>query len=201
MGSSTSALLGRAPACAPAAPAGMPLGGRAPRGRVRWYPVWAPGRERATCERLRAALPAGLLADAFVLRREQWRKRRGAWECRVAPLWEGWLFAATPDAGALGRAMAGLSFPARLAGDGGRPAPLDPAAQAWYGRACDRGHVIRTSTGVIAGGGLRVLEGPLVGQEARVAKVDRHRCVCWVAVGEGPGAFLERAPLVVPSKG
>lgn len=189
-------------ACANAcvAPAGMPVGRRSPRGRRRWYPVWAPGREQATCDRLRAVLPEDLLTDAFVLRREQWRKRHGVWEKRVVPLWEGYLFVSTPDVAGLDKAMAKLSFPAQVAKGEGHYAPLEDAAQAWYERVCDASHVIRSSTGVIVGGELDIREGPLVGQEDRVAKIDRHKAVCWVSVGDSRDGFHERAPLVVPSK-
>ena len=49
-------------------------------------------------------------------------------------------------------------------------------------------------------GALHVTDGPLVGQEARISKVDRHRRRCEVAVG-GPGEeFTEQAPLDVPFK-
>lgn len=192
--------LAAAPAAGPL-PATMPVGRRSPRGRVRWYPVWAPGREQATCQKLKSILPEDILADAFVLRREQWHKRRGAWELRTVPVWEGYLFVSTADAAALDRAMSRLSFPARIAGGAdGRFAPLDPSAQAWYEAACDSSRVIRTSTAAIVGGELRVQDGPLVGQEPRVERIDRHKSVCWVRVGEGQRSFRERAPLVVPTK-
>ena len=178
----------------------MPVGRRTPRGRRRWYPVWAPGREQATCDRLKAILPAELLADAFVLRREQWRKCRGVWEKRVVPLWKGYLFVSTPDVVGLDKAMAKLSFSVQVARGEGHYAPLDAVAQAWYERVCDVSHVIRSSTGVIVGGELDIQEGPLVGQEGRVAKIDRHKSLCWVAVGDADNGFHERAPLVVPSK-
>ena len=187
-------------AAACAAPCGMPVGRRSPRGRRRWYPVWGPGREQATCDRLKAILPESLLADAFVLRREQWRKRQGVWEKRVVPLWEGYLFVSTIDVASLDKAMSKLSFPAQVARGEGHYAPLDDAAQAWYERVCDGEHVIRSSTGVIVGGELDIQEGPLVGQEQRIKKIDRHKAVCWVAVGDASSGFRERAPLVVPFK-
>lgn len=112
-----------ASASACAAPAGMPVGGRSPRARACWYPVWAPGRGQATCDRLEAVLPEELPSGAFVLRREQRRKRGGVWERRVAPLCEGCLFAATPDAAGLDRAMARPSFSVQVVKSGGHYAP------------------------------------------------------------------------------
>lgn len=52
----------------------------------------------------------------------------------------------------------------------------------------------------IEDGVLHIEQGPLVGQEARVRKIDRHKRWCLVDVGEGDSAFRELLPLEVPSK-
>lgn len=49
-------------------------------------------------------------------------------------------------------------------------------------------------------GGENMEQGPLVGQEAHVKKIDRHKRWCLVDVGEGDSAFRELLPLDVPSK-
>ena len=60
--------------------------------------------------------------------------------------------------------------------------------------------MLRTSVAVIEGGVLRVERGPLVGQEARVSRVDRHRRRCLVRVTDADGGFTECMPLDVPRK-
>lgn len=93
-----------------------------------------------------------------------------------------------------------VSVQAELAGADGRSwMPLAPDAQEWFERCMDEGHVLRSSTAVIVDGVLRVVEGPLVGQEQRVRKVDRHRRRCEVSLG-WDGAFTEQMPLDVPFK-
>ena len=77
--------------------------------------------------------------------------------------------------------------------------PLAPDAQEWFERCMDEGHVLRSSSAVIVDGVLHVQEGPLVGQEQRVRKVDRHRRRCEVSLG-WDGAFTEQMPLDVPFK-
>ena len=52
----------------------------------------------------------------------------------------------------------------------------------------------------IEDGVLHIEQGPLVGQEARVKKIDRHKRWCLVDVGEGDFAFRELLALDVPSK-
>ena len=182
---------------------GLPRGRRTPRGRLRWYLVQVPeGRERSVCEALRRLVPEALLEDAFCPAKERWMKRAGSWFTSEVLMYRGFLFAATRDAAGLDRELSGLSLPARLVGSQGRSwAPIDDGAAAWLSAAMDGEHVIRSSTAWIVGGELCVQSGPLVGQEDRVSKVDRHRRTCLVRVSDADGGLIERMPIDVPFKG
>lgn len=182
---------------------GLPAGRRTTAGRVCWYAVASDeGREDAEAARLLKLIPRDVLCDAFVLRREKWEKHAGVWNTVSKPVYRGYLFLASPDAVALNDALAHLSFPVRVAGVQGRGyLPLDPAAQAWFAAAMDRCHVIRSSLAVVVDGAVRVLEGPLAGQEARICRVDRRRRACTVRIGHADGAFEESMPLDIPFKG
>lgn len=182
--------------------AGLPMGRRSPRGRERWYLLRMPeGREASLCAELKRLLPASVLTDAFVLRKERWMKRGGVWFLEPVNMYRGYAFAVSADAAGLANALARLTLPAELVGTDVRSwAPLADEAAAWYAAAMDASHVIRSSTAVIVDGVLRVQSGPLVGQEARIFKVDRHRRRCQVLVGEGDTAFTEQAPIDVPFK-
>lgn len=60
---------------------GLPLGRRSPRGQLRWYLVRChEGREQDTCAKVRQIVPAELLQDAFVPRKERQRKYHGQWQ-------------------------------------------------------------------------------------------------------------------------
>ena len=190
-------------AASPCAPAGLPLGRRSPRGRLRWYLAHVPeGREDATCARLSRILSPETLEDAFEVRKERWFRRGGVWSLRSVPAWPGYVFLMSRDAVALDRALFSLSFPVRLAGgsDGHTWAPLSEGARAWLEGTMDSTHTLRNSTAEIVGGRLRVLEGPLVGQETLVHKVDRHRRVCIVSASDVDGGFTVSMPLDVPVK-
>ena len=182
--------------------AGLPLGRRSPRGRERWYLLRMPeGREASLCAELKRLLPASVLADAFVLRKERWMKRGGTWFLEPVNMYRGYAFAISSDAAGLAKAIAGLTLPAELVGTDVRSwAPLADEAAAWYAAAMDGSHVIRSSAAVIVDGELHVQSGPLVGQESRISKVDRHRRRCQVRVGDGDAAFTEQAPIDVPFK-
>lgn len=86
-------------------------------GRVRWYLVHTPnGKERETCEKVRRIIPHNLMQDAFVMQKEFWFKRDGAWSLQTKPMYKEYFFVATHDAAALDRALAQLSFGCRIAG-------------------------------------------------------------------------------------
>lgn len=180
----------------------LPMGRRTPRGCERWYLLRMPeGREATLCAELKRLLPGSVLKDAFVLRKERWMRRAGTWFLEPVNMYRGYAFAISSDAAGLAKAVSGLTLPVELVGTDVRSwAPLADEAAAWYAAAMDASHVIRSSTAVITDGALHVQSGPLVGQEARISKVDRHRRRCQVLVGEGDTAFTEQAPIDVPFK-
>ena len=184
-------------------PGGLPCGRRSPRGRVRWYLVHTePGREQAICDRVRSIVSPELLRDAFVMRQERWFKRAGTWSIVTAQPFPEYFFVATPDVVALDRELSRLSFPARIAGAAERAyTPMADDAQAWFECALDANHVLRNSVAVIVDGELHVQKGPLVGQESRMSRIDRHRRRCTVRVSDADGGFSTRMPLDVPFKG
>lgn len=184
------------------AAARLPMGRRTPRGHERWYLLRMPeGREASICNELKRLLPGSVLADAFVLRKERWMKRGGVWFLEPVSMYRGYAFAVSADAAGLAKALSRLTLPVELVGTDTRSwAPLADEAASWYASAMDGSHVIRSSTAVIVDGVLHVQSGPLVGQEARISKVDRHRRRCTVRVVDGDGGFTEQAPIDVPFK-
>ena len=182
-------------------PAGMPVGRRTPKGQKRWYLVHAPGREQATCDKVKKIIPKELLEDAFVMRRERVKKYHGEWLTTTTLMYPEYFFVVTRDVNALDKELAKLSFPARVCkGDNRFYAPMAVEAQEWYEKILDATHTIRTSTAVIIDGELQIQKGPMVGQESRVVKFDRSKCICIVAVSEGSSGFTECVPFVVPFK-
>lgn len=182
--------------------AGLPMGRRTPRGRERWYLLRMPrGREASICSELKRLLPESVLKDTFVLRKEHWMKRGGVWFLEPVNMYRGYAFAVLADAAGLARALSRLTLPVELVGTETRSwAPLADEAAAWYASAMDASHVIRSSTAVIVDGVLHVQSGPLVGQEERISKIDRHRRRCTVRVVDGDGGVTEQAPIDVPFK-
>ena len=183
-------------------PDGFPRGRRSPKGILRWYLVPTPeGMEYPMAEKVKQLVPRDLLGDAFVVSKERWSKRAGAWSKSVVPMWPGCFLAATRDAAALDKVLAGLSFRVRVAGSGERAyQPMAAGAQEFLERAMDAGRVVRGSVGEVSGGELRVTSGPLAGQEGRILRWDRRKRWALVDVGSAEGGSVEALALDVPVK-
>lgn len=181
---------------------GLPVGRRSPKGRQRWYLLRVPeGRESAVCERLLNLVSSDVLDDAFFLQRERWMKRNGTWSLHLVPVYKGYAFAVSRDAAGLSKAISKLTLPVELVGTEDRAwAPLSDEMAAWFAHAMDGRHVIRSSTALIQDGSLHVIEGPLMGQEGNIAKVDRHRRFCLVDVLDSDGGFTVSMPIDVPNR-
>lgn len=182
--------------------AGLPMGRRTPRGRERWYLLRMPeGREVALCDDLKRLMPQGILKDAFVLRKEYWMKRQERWFLELKNMYQGYAFAISPDAVGLAKAISRLTLPVEFVGADARSwTPLSDEAATWYESVTDERRVIRSSTAMIVDGQVHVQSGPLVGQESRISKIDRHRRRCTVRVTDGDGGFTEQVPIDVPFK-
>ena len=168
----------------------LPLGRRSPREGCAgtWCAATRAGR-RSACAKVRQIVPAELLEDAFVPRKERQRKYHGQWQTDVVPFFAGHFVVATTDAPALSRALAQLSFGVQMVGAVGRGyQPISRDAQRVLTEAMDQSHVVRLSWGEVVEDKLHVQGGPLVGKEDRVARFVRRKSFASVRVGEGDGA-------------
>ena len=64
----------------------------------------------------------------------------------------------------------------------------------------DADHVVRNSVAKIEHGELHIEQGPLVGHERSVRKIDRRKRWCVVDAGAADAPFREVLPLDVPVK-
>lgn len=118
---------------------------------------------RSACAR---AMRSGLATEAFELSRVTLRRAGGVWVAAAEPVWPGYVLAgaasqeAVEELGAVGS--------------------LTAAESALVRRLGGSAHVIQLSQGHIADGRLVVDFGPLMGLEALVTRIDRHRRLAWL---------------------
>ena len=142
-----------------------------------WYVVQvATGREQAACELIGERVDASLLKECFVPRRKVAFKEADEWKTVEAPLFPGYVIVDSEQPKRLRAALDRLPDFARLLDVDGTFLPLDEEEIAWINAFTRRGHrVVDMSHAVVEGGVVRIVDGPLVGREAQVKRINRRK--------------------------
>lgn len=125
------------------------------------------------------------VATAIVLRREVDYAQHGVWGKRVGTLFPGYVIVPARDVDGLEQALSLITEYHHLVRVGGAPAELSAEDVATFAGLADADWVIRASVGDIVDGVLKVKQGPLMGREDLVGRIDRHRRLAYFK----PGAF------------
>lgn len=157
---------------------GAGMSQRAPRAAgPRWYVVQVvTGKEEAMCRLIERLAPEGSLEECFAPRYATEMKVRGEWVPAQKPLFPGYLIAVTSEPSLLADTLRRTPEFTRLLSVGETFVPLHDQDQAWIGAFTKRGsRVVPMSTGVMEGDHVVVVDGPLVGCEAMIKGVNRHK--------------------------
>lgn len=126
-----------------------------------------------------------VVKDCFVPQREVAKKRGVEWRKTQEVIFTGYVFLETRDAIAAAAALQKIPAYTRFLGaHNDKFISLDDFEVAWLAAFApvSAQHVITTSKGVIEGDRVIVTEGPLVGREAMITKIDRHKRLAWVSM-------------------
>ena len=143
----------------------------------KWYVVQvATGRERAMCELIGRVAPKGLVGECFTPRYQTQKKVKGEWqdvECLLLP---GYVIVDTNEPERLMQTLRKIPDFTRLLGVGETFVPLEKRDMEWMSALTQKGRrCVPMSVGVMEGDRVVVTSGPLVGQEALIKSVNRHR--------------------------
>lgn len=149
-----------------------------------WYVAQVQaGRESSTLEMCRHLVPTSLMQDCFIPEYEVLWKVHGDWRLVRKFLFSGYLFFVTDDPEALSAELARVPMPIRLLGNEANSFfPLTDKERDWFLSFMDREHVVRMSEGYIEGERVKITRGPLMGFEADIRKIDRHKRRAYVDV-------------------
>ncbi len=124
----------------------------------------------------------GLVDECFVPARELRKKFGGVWRTETQPLFPGYVFVRCGDIQAfVDCCVTALHHPKVLGYEGGYSELTEREAallDAIAGKGNDR--VAKLSEGVIEGGEIRILQGPLMGRQGLIRRIDRHKRLAWV---------------------
>lgn len=139
------------------------------------------GMERRVVVLIDKYVEDGLIGECFIPKREVARRVRGVWERHEEMLVPGYLFIECDDAGKVADELRRVPAFTRLLGNDDRFIPLNVDETIWFNTFMSRNQrTIRMSEGAIEGERVVVTNGPLVGHEGDIVKVDRHKRLAWM---------------------
>jgi transcriptional antiterminator NusG len=146
------------------------------------FVVQVVGGQEDRAAPLIAKIAQGAVEDCFAPKREVMHRKSGQWHRILERLYPGYVFVqtSTPEQvrEALGRVPA---FTRMLTSAGDTCLPLTADEVAWINATTNVDtHVVEMSEGVIEGDRVMVIRGPLMGHEARITRIDRHKRLAWV---------------------
>ena len=144
-----------------------------------WYVAQvSSGQETATRDMCKHMVDPNILQDCFIPEYETMRKVQGEWRSIRRLLFPGYLFMVSDSVFDLVAALRNVPASVKLLGQGdgeGDILPLSEWEQDWLKAFTDETHCIRMSEAIIEGDAITVTRGPLLGHEAIIKKIDRHK--------------------------
>ena len=144
------------------------------------------GREQATIDALERMLGDARRYELFAPRFRFQKKIRGFWQDVDELLTPGYVYVRTSmlDVDELSREIRQAPPRAAMLMQDGKIIPLSADEERWLQAlaGAGEGHVVEPSYGFIEGDQVVITEGPLVGFEAQIKKLDRHKRLAYVEV-------------------
>lgn len=150
--------------------------------KVPWYVVnVATGKELKMCELIQRVVPDDAVQECFSPLYSTQIKRKGEWLDVEKTLLPGYVIVATAQIGRVKRYLREVPEYTRVLDMGESFVPLTKEERAWIEAFTNKGdRCVPMSMGVMEGDQVTVISGPLIGCEALIKSVNRHRSIAYV---------------------
>ena len=144
------------------------------------------------------------LQDVFLFTCERMRRYEGSWHTETVQMFPGYLFMETEDVETLEEKL--RECPSRIhaylqeQGEGRMLRCIQPEEESFLRTLCGRNHHLSMSRGYIRNGSTYVIQGPLMGMERQIRKIDRHKRTARVTSSEHSPAITLTAGLEITEK-
>lgn len=149
-----------------------------------WYAVQVRcGKEEEIMNTCALMVKPSVLEECFVPKCKKMKKFRGRWENVVEILFKGYVFMITDDINELYNELKKVPDLTKVLGnDGTEIYPIRQEEAKFLTRFGGPQHLVEVSSGYVIGDTIKVTDGPLMGQEGSIVKVDRHKRLAYVEV-------------------
>lgn len=156
-----------------------------------WYVIQVcAGTEeqiRLLCEK---RIPPEIMERCFVPYYERMRRYHGQWNKERKKLLPGYVFLVSEQAEALFFSLKHVPGLTKLIGTGNEIVPLSNAEITLLRRLGNDTELVEMSEGIIKGDKTIIIDGPLMGMEGFIKRIDRHKRVAYLEI-EMMGRLVE----------
>lgn len=163
--------------------------------RDRWYVIQVEsGRESHACRLIKSSVDDALstmperdaedvLLECFIPLYKAEQKFSGEWRMVEKKLFPGYVVAISKDVGTLNEILRSVPSFTRILGNGNAFVPLDRAEMEFIDSFTNKDNrVIETSRAIAEGDAITVVEGPLIGHESWIKKINRRKGTALIEV-------------------
>ena len=149
-----------------------------------------PGRAEEIMASCRKTIPGRIMQDIFVFTYDRMKRYQGAWHVEKKMLFPDYIFMETDDITALSQQLEPYRDFTLVLEDRTMLRRVEPEEETFLRKLGGPDHHLGMSVGYIRDGVTHVVEGPLVGMERRICKIDRHKRIANILI---PAGGLEKA--------
>ena len=148
-----------------------------------WYAAQVgTGRENSVMTHCKKLFKEEFYIDCFVPRCEVQKKYQGDWHMEKKMLFPGYVFFESEQIEELYLGLKAVPELTKFLGMGTELVSLYSYEVAFFERFCGRNRVIEVSKGHLSGDKVVVTDGPMVGFEGYIKKIDRHKRIAYLEV-------------------
>ena len=142
-----------------------------------WYVIQVTGgKEKSTLFLIEKIVDASAYGECFIPSYKAKKHLRGEWQVVEQPVAPGYLFVSTEAPERLAQELKKINAFARILGDGSRFYPLqDGEDQVLQAFTQSGSRALEISEGYINGDKIVITAGPLMGCEAKISNINRHK--------------------------
>ena len=148
-----------------------------------WYVIWAVARkERELINIITDKVPTDLYTRVWTPCKKELRRYAGVETIQDIILFPGYVFIDTDDPDAIHQYLYRYSSYIRFLKDGESYSPVSDHERQVIEHFTGESGTAGISMGVITAGRLHILDGPLIGMESHITRIDRHRRKAYVQI-------------------
>ncbi len=144
--------------------------------RSNWYVIWVQsGKEYEIKEKLEAILPEHLYERIIIPYKMMPKRLAGQWFTTKVKLFAGYIFIVTENPDRITPYLRDILDFADFLKQEDEIMPIYRQEEDFLLSLMGEKEEVEMSRGIITGDQIRVISGPLLGQEAKIKKIDRHK--------------------------